>query len=153
MDTKVYNNFYNYITRLLALIFTLSSIFKWLGLKTFSLTISEFCVFLGYDVLYGHSMVLAVIICSTELILGIAAFIPRLRNYVVWGLFSVMSYFTVITYLNLVNLYGQIESCGCFGEVIHLSPAESFYKNVILWALSLIACVLTIYNKEKKTCH
>ena len=56
--------------------------------------------------------------------------------------------FTYITYLNLVSLYGQIESCGCFSEVIHLSPAESFYKNVVLMTHSLLACSLTVYNKK-----
>ena len=68
----------------------------------------------------------------------------------VWVYTLVLGYFTYITYLNLVSLYGQIESCGCFGEVIHLTPAESFYKNVVLLSLSLIACALIVYNKRDK---
>lgn len=135
------------IIYVLALTFTLSSIFKWIGLRTFALTVNNFCAFLGFDALYGHGMLLAIIICSVELILGIAAFIPRIRDHVVWVYLIVMGYFTHITYLNLVSLYGQIESCGCFGEVIHLTPSESFYKNVVLLTLSLLACSLTVYNK------
>lgn len=137
----------------LALTFTLSSIFKWIGLKTFALTVNDFCAFLGYDALCGHGMLLAIIICSVELILGIAAFIPRIRDYVVWVYLILMGYFTYITNLNLVSLYGQIEACGCFGEVIHLTPAMSFYKNVGLLTLSLIACSLTVYNKKIKRKH
>lgn len=132
----------------LSLTFILSSIFKWIGIRTFALTVNDFCAFLGFDVLYGYGMALAIIICSVELELGIVAFIPKLRAYVVWLYLIVMGYFTYITYLNLVSLYGQIESCGCFGEVIHLTPAESFYKNVALLVLSLIACALTVYNKK-----
>ena len=135
---------------ILALTFTLSSIFKWIGLKTFAHTINDFCAFLGLDALYGHGMSLAIIICSVELVLGVAAFIPKLRDYVVWVYLIVMGHFTYITYFNMVSLYGQIESCGCFGEVIHLTPSESFYKNVVLLTLSLLACAHTVYNKKNK---
>lgn len=140
---------YIYISYLLGLTFTLSSIFKWIGLRTFALTVNDFCAFLGYDTLYGYGMLLAIIICSAELGIGIVTFMPKIRDYVVWGYPIVMGYFTYITYLNLVSLYGQIESCGCFGEVIHLTPSESFYKNVVLLTLSLLACSLTVYNKKE----
>ena len=142
-----YNVFYC-IMGLLGVTFTLSSIFKCIGLKTFALTVNDFCAFLGLNVLYGYGMLLAIIICSVELALGIAAFIPKLREYVVWLYLVVMGYFSYITYFNLVSLYGQIESCGCFGEVIHLTPAESFYKNVVLLFFSMIACAFTVYNKR-----
>ena len=138
------------LTNSLAFTFILSSIFKWIGLRTFALTVNDFCAFLGFDALYEHGMALAIIICTAELVLGIAAFIPKLKTYVVWVYTLVLGYFTYITYLNLVSLYGQIESCGCFGEVIHLTPAESFHKNVVLLTLSLFACALTVYNKRDK---
>lgn len=144
----MYNRTLTILVNSLALTFTLSSIFKWIGLKTFALTVNDFCAFLGLNALYGHGMALAIIICSVELVLGVAAFIPKLRKYVVWVYTLVLGYFTYITYLNLVSLYGQIESCGCFGEVIHLTPAESFYKNVGLLVLSLLACALTVYNNK-----
>lgn len=146
----MYKYFYYCVLYILCLTFILSSIFKWIGVKTFALIVNDFCAFLGLDVLYGYGMALAIIICSLELVLGVALFIPKLRKYVVWFYTLVMGYFTYITYLNLVSLYGQIESCGCFGEVIHLTPAESFCKNVVLLTLSLIACALTIYNKKYK---
>ena len=148
MYTKLYGKACHYTTCLLGVIFILSSIFKWIGLRTFALTTDDFCAFLGLDALYGHGMLLAIIICTAELLLGVAAFIPQLRKYVVWVYTLVLGYFTYITYLNLVSLYGQIESCGCFGEVIHLTPVESFYKNVVLLSLSLIACALIVYNKK-----
>lgn len=148
MYTKLSMNVCHSIIFMLGIIFTLSSIFKWIGLKTFALTVNDFCALLGLGALYGHGMLLAIIICTTELLLGIAAFIPKLRKHAVWVYTLVLGCFTYITYLNLVSLYGQIESCGCFGEVIHLTPAESFYKNVVLLTLSLIACVLIVYNKK-----
>lgn len=127
----------------LGCIFVLSSIFKLIGLRTFAITVNDFCGFLGYELLYGHGMLLAVMICTAELGLGLAALIPSLRNYVIWLYPLVLSYFTYITGVNLLSMYGQIESCGCFGEVIHLTPSASFYKNVVLLSASLIGCVLT----------
>ena len=138
----------NIIKHFLGLTFILSCTFKCIGLKTFAFTVNEFCSFLGFNALCGHGMFLGIIICSVELALGIASFIPRLRDYVVWVYLIVLGFFTYITYLNFVSLYGQIESCGCFGEVIHLTPSESFYKNVVLLTLSLLACALTVYNKK-----
>lgn len=148
MYTKLYGKACHYTTCLLGVIFILSSIFKWIGLRTFALTTDDFCAFLGLDALYGHGMLLAIIICTAELLLGVAIFMPKIRKYVVLVYTLILGCFTYITYLNLVSLYGQIESCGCFGEVIHLTPAESFYKNVVLLTLSLIAFALIVYNKK-----
>lgn len=36
-----------------------------------------------------------------------------------------------------------IESCGCFGELIHFSPLASFIKSVVLWLLSLVLLFCT----------
>lgn len=54
-----------------------------------------------------------------------------------WAYPTVMAAFTCVTYINLNDIYGGIESCGCFGELIHFDPAQSFYKNLVL----LMACV------------
>jgi hypothetical protein len=42
--------------------------------------VNDFCAFLGFNVLYGHGMALAIVICSAELLLSVAAFVPRLRD-------------------------------------------------------------------------
>ena len=134
-------------------VFVLSSILKLFGLKDFSIVVNDFCAFLGYNILYGQGMPIAIIVCSVELLIGSAAFISRLRRWVVWVYLVVLSYFTYITYLNLTSTYGQIESCGCFGEVIHLTPSASFYKNVVLLIITIIACVLSVCKqKREKAC-
>ena len=148
-----YHHIIHHVTYLLGITFILSSIFKWIGLRTFAITVEDFCAFLGFDVLYGHGMALAIVICSAELMMGIAAFVPRLRDFVAWVYLIVIEFFTYITYLNMVSLFGQIESCGCFGEVIHLTPSESFYKNVVLLILAIIACVSSVCKQRREqTC-
>lgn len=127
---------------LLGMVFILSSAFKWVGIRSFALTVEQFCDYLGYALLRGHGLVLAVLVCGGELVLGLSAFVPKLRSVARWAFPVVMAYFTYITFLNYADRYGQVESCGCFGEVIHVTPAESFAKNVILLALSLLAWLL-----------
>ena len=39
---------------------------------------------------------------------------------------------------------GSIESCGCFGELIHFSPLASFAKSVVLWMMAIGCWVLGI---------
>ena len=140
---------YELFLKFIGIVFVVSSIFKWIGLRSFSVTINEFCGLLGYDLFYGHGMILAVVICTMELLLGLMAFIPRINKYVVWVYLLVMCYFTYITYINVVSLYGQIESCGCFGEVVHLTPQETLAKNVVLLCLAITACALSLYKNNK----
>ena len=141
-----------FLLKFVGVIFVLSSILKWIGLRSFAYTVNDFCGLLGYDILYGQGLTLAVVICTMELLLGVIAFVPRLSRIAIWLYLPVMCYFTYITYVNVVSLYGQIESCGCFGEVIHFTPAESFYKNVLLLGLSLVVCALSLcehkYRRE-----
>ena len=134
---------------LLGITFILSGMFKWIGIRSFAMTMEQFCDFLGYSPLKGHGRILAVLVCSGELLLGISSFIPRLRWYVRWIFPLVMVYFTYITLLNSIDRYGQIESCGCFGEVIHLSPEESFWKNVVLLAISLLPLISSAWGRIK----
>lgn len=136
---------------LLGTVFIFSSVFKWIGIRTFALTVDQFCEYLGYGILQGHGMLLAVLVCTFELLLGLSASIPALRDYTRWLFPVVMAYFTYITFLNYTDRYGQIESCGCFGEVVHLTPAESFYKNTVLLAMSLLPLLLPILCCKQKT--
>ncbi|MBR3093353.1 MAG: DUF1573 domain-containing protein [Bacteroidaceae bacterium] len=53
---------------------------------------------------------------------------------------------------------GQIESCGCFGEIIKFTPLTSFAKSVILLSISVIHLlyelkVLPIISKKESTHH
>lgn len=134
---------------LLGITFILSGMFKWIGIRSFAMSMEQFCDFLGYTFLRGHGRILAVLVCSGELLLGVSSFIPRLRWYVRWIFPLVMVYFTYITLLNCIDRYGQIESCGCFGEVIHLSPEESFWKNVVLLAISLLPLISSAWGRIK----
>lgn len=128
-------------------VFLSSSLIKAVNVYSFSQTINSFCGLLGLDGLYGYGVLLAISICTIECLLPLLSISNRYRGIVVWCYPVMMGYFTYITFINYTDFYGGIESCGCFGELIHLSPAASFYKNVVLLLLSIV--LLAIHIREK----
>ena len=59
----------------------------------------------------------------------------------------VMAFFTSVTFVNFLSEEGQIESCGCFGEIIHLSPGATLIKNIALLSFSLVLLLLSFRRK------
>lgn len=124
--------------------FFFSALLKAINIFSFSQTIISYSGLLGLDGLYGYGVLLAISICTIECLLPLLSISNRYRGIVVWCYPVMMGYFTYITFINYTDLYGGIESCGCFGEVIHLSPVASFYKNVVLLLLSVVLLALNI---------
>lgn len=126
-----------------AITFVLSGISKGANLKATSQLISQYCGLLGLDCgLVVSPYILAAVICSFEIFIGMVAlnrtvFLLMLPVYI-----FTISLFTILTYINLVAPLGGIESCGCFGELIHLNAKETFFKNMLL----LIAAVYLTYK-------
>lgn len=46
-----------------------------------------------------------------------------------------------MNYFN-TSIFGQIESCGCFGELIRFTPLGALIKSAVLWIIALL-CVIT----------
>ncbi|SEE61619.1 hypothetical protein SAMN04487828_2414 [Prevotella sp. lc2012] len=135
-------------------IFIFSAISKAINIPSFSLVINSYCGLLGIDGLYSFTRLLAITICAFEFLIGIGAFIKPCQRVLIWVYPAVMAFFVYITYINYTDLYGGIESCGCFGELIHFTPASSFYKNIVLLGLSLILLAIhlwqtSIYRKSR----
>ena len=47
----------------LGVVFVFSGLSKWLSVRSFALTVDAFTAFLGYDLLYGHGMAIANMVC------------------------------------------------------------------------------------------
>ena len=63
----------------LGLVFVFSSLSKWLSVRSFALTVDAFTAFLGYDLLYGHGMAIANMVCLSELASSDITFHARIR--------------------------------------------------------------------------
>ena len=88
----------------------------------------------------------ATVICAIETITGLLALRKKHEPIVAFVFLAMMSFFVWLTGMNLFSpsLMGSIESCGCFGELIHFSPLSSFVKSVVLWIMALGCWVLGV---------
>ena len=94
---------------------------------------------------------ITVVICSVEMITGMLALRKRYEPIVAVIFLGMMSFFVWLTGINLFapSLMGSIESCGCFGELIHFTPLASFVKSVVLLLMS-IGCLVLGVGRWKK---
>lgn len=143
-------NLATFFVWLMGALFLSSSLMKAVNVYSFAQTINSFCGLLGLDGFYGYGVLLAILICTIECLLPLLSMSNnRYKGIVVWCYPVILGYFTYITFINYTDLYGGIESCGCFGEIIHLSPAASFYKNIVLLVLSLLLLVSHLMDQYK----
>ncbi len=83
---------------------------------------------------FAHaSLPLAIIICASEIILGIMLLIGYKRELTLWLLFAQIAFFTFLTFYSAC--YNKVTHCGCFGDFLPLKPWESFWKDVALMVL------------------
>ena len=132
----------------LAATFIASGILKGIAVRGFALTVGQFLDLLGMGKLHQYALHIAIAICIGETALGFAALFRKRRPFLCPVFIAVLIFFTIITYVNLTDMYGGIESCGCFGEIIHLNPLETFVKNLILLSMS-IAEIIDIFAYKK----
>lgn len=125
------------ICRILSgLIFFLSGFLKALDPVGSAIKIEEYLGAFHLQFLDFLSLPAAIIMCCTEFVIGIA-FLKGMKM----RLFSLIA-LVFISFFTLLTLYSAIfdpvEDCGCFGEAIHLTNWESFFKNVILFGAILL---------------
>ena len=91
---------------------------------------------------------IAVIVCAIEIITGVLALTKRCDRFVSIVFLAMMSFFVWLTGINLFSptLMGSIESCGCFGELIHFSPLGSFVKSIVLWTMATGLFYLNLHS-------
>lgn len=83
---------------------------------------------------FAHiALPLAIIICASEIILGVMLLIGYKRNITLWLLFAQIAFFTFLTFYSAC--YNKVTHCGCFGDFLKLTPWESFWKDVALMIL------------------
>ena len=96
------------------------------------------------DGLHHLAMPAAVALCAVEIWLGLLSISRRYATFALWPMLALLSFFVWLTAVNAFwpSPFGPIESCGCFGELIHFTPLASFIKSAVLWLVALAAVVI-----------
>ncbi len=91
----------------------------------------------AYDITAPDWLVttLSIWLSGAELMMGcMLLFKVRIRMVSIFSVLS-MLFFTVLTFLSATVI--PVEDCGCFGELIKLTPWQSFAKNAVLLPMAL----------------
>lgn len=91
---------------------------------------------------------ISVVLCSLEFIVGIMLLSGLFKKTVNWVVCLMMLFFTVLTFIDALT--NKVSDCGCFGDAIKLTNWETFFKNIILDILLVIAIVFDKLKSPKK---
>ena len=135
---------------MLASVFLLSGISKFFYLKGFATEVSQYSELYVSSFLSPWSEHIAFTVCCIEIIVGVFLFSKKLLFITASMSFLLMSFFLYLTGINYLfpTVLGSIESCGCFGELIHFTAKDSFIKSGVLWLIALNLFISSIKNKQ-----
>ena len=121
---------------LVGLLFIFSGLIKINDPLGFSYKLEEYFDVFHIDFLHGFELGLAIILCTLEIVLGFALLIAVRAVSVAWGLLLLIIFFGFLTFYSAY--FKVVQTCGCFGDAIPLTPWQSFSKDMVLLLLILI---------------
>lgn len=77
-----------------------------------------------------YTLPIAISVCMVEVMLGAALVCKFNTRPVLLSLMGLTVFFTLLT--GYTVWFKHIDSCGCLGEAIPLTPLQSFFKNILL---------------------
>lgn len=136
--------FVSCLRMVLGIVFLASSLLKIISIRTFAMEVGEYIDLYMPQWLHGWDMPCAIGVCASELLVGVLAFWRRMVRWVSILSLVLLTFFVWLTGVNLFfpTMFGSVESCGCFGELVHFTPVGSFVKSMVLSVLALVLFVM-----------
>ncbi|HRH66155.1 MAG TPA: DoxX family protein [Bacteroidia bacterium] len=128
---------------LVGVLFIISGFIKANDPLGFSYKLDEYFQVFNMPWLSFISLWLAIGICAFEIGLGVALLLGSRMIFTAWSLLLMIIFFTFLTFYSWY--FDVVKDCGCFGDALHLSPFQSFMKDVVLSVL-----ILFIFIKRKE---
>lgn len=108
-----------------------------------SYKMDEFFEVLHLTFLSPYSLAFSVIMNAFEIVAGVAVLLGYSMRIFSVLLLLLIAFFTFLTGFALFS--GEIKECGCFGDCIKLTAAQTFWKDI---ALLVMILVIFIYRKR-----
>jgi uncharacterized membrane protein YphA (DoxX/SURF4 family) len=121
---------------LVGLLFIFSGFIKANDTLGFSYKLVEYFEVFGTHFLIPIALPLSVFICIFEIVLGFTLLMGARVKLTLWLLLLMIVFFTFLTFYSAY--FDVVKECGCFGDFIHLTPWQSFTKDLILLILIII---------------
>ena len=129
------NAFLNINRAIVGLLFIFSGLIKANDPLGFGYKLQEYFEVFHISFLNDYAVLLAILLCTLEIVLGALLLLGFWSSKVAWGLLIIIIFFTFLTFYSA--FFEVVTSCGCFGDAIPLTPWQSFSKDVILLILIL----------------
>ncbi|MFB9844200.1 BT_3928 family protein [Mucilaginibacter ginsenosidivorans] len=118
---------------LVGLLFIFSGLIKINDPLGFSYKLQEYFEVFHITFLDSFALIIAIILCTLEIVLGFALLIGIRAVSVAWGLLLLIIFFGFLTFYSAY--FKVVQTCGCFGDAIPLTPWQSFSKDMALLVL------------------
>ena len=105
------------------------------------LVVESYLNFLGLGFLRVISLHVSFAFSLIECFVGASLIAGAWTSWIRWVALALMTFFTGLTLVLLI--FNPAMDCGCFGELVHLTPLQSFIKNIVLLLLWVAAFVPT----------
>ena len=122
---------------ILGIVFLISGLLKLVDPVGTMLIVTEYFKFLGMTFLLPAAQGVGICVACLECFVGIGLITGVLRRLTAILCYSMLGFFTLLTLALWIK--NPDMDCGCFGQAIHLTHAQSFWKNVVLLVLAVIA--------------
>ena len=131
------SSFRRFAAVLVGIVFLCSGLLKIIDPVGTMLIVREYMKFFHFTLFFPIAKVLGIALATTEALVGVALITGVFRKSAALLTYAMLIFFTVVTFFLWV--FNPVMDCGCFGEAIHLTHAQSFFKNIALIALSVFA--------------
>ncbi|MES2004862.1 MAG: BT_3928 family protein [Bacteroidota bacterium] len=132
-------NFLLIIRWIVGLLFIFSGLVKANDPLGLSYKMQEFFEVWGWHFLNDYTLLFAMLMNLFEIVAGVAVIIGWRMKLFSWLLLLLIIFFSFLTGYALFS--GKIKTCGCFGDCLPLTPAQSFGKDLFLLVLILVLFV------------
>jgi uncharacterized membrane protein YphA (DoxX/SURF4 family) len=92
--------------------------------------------------LVPFTLAIALFLVILEVVLGVMLLIGYKSKFTIWSLLLLIVFFTFLTFYSAY--FDVVKDCGCFGDALHLTPWQSFTKDVVL----LFFILILFFNKK-----
>ncbi len=89
-----------------------------------------------------YSLSIALFLVILEVVLGIMLLIGYRSKVTIWSLLILVVLFAFLTFYSAY--FDVVKDCGCFGDALHLTPWQSFSKDIVL----LFFILILFYNQK-----
>ncbi|MFK8263442.1 BT_3928 family protein [Capnocytophaga canimorsus] len=126
------------IRLIVGVIFIISGLIKLNDPVGFAFKLEEYfsAQVLNLPFLEPLALVLAISVCIAEVLLGVMLLLGYAKKVTLWSLLAMLVFFAFLTFYSAY--YNKVTDCGCFGDAIKFTPWQSFTKDMVLMAMTLM---------------